>query len=141
MSRLVSCGVIVTNGHLVLLGHTTRSPRWDIPKGIAEPGEEWAATAARELQEETGLRVPTEDLRELGVHGYLPGKDLALFVCEPSSMPASECLRCHSTFELRTGVMVPEFDSFGLFAWDAVFEKVGKNLARVLAAVRPRLSR
>ena len=52
-----SCGVIVTDGERVLLGHATRSPRWDIPKGIAEPGETLPVGAARELLEETGLVV------------------------------------------------------------------------------------
>ena len=32
---------------------------------------------------------------------------------------------------------MPEFDRFGLFAWDAALTRVGKNLARVLAAIRP----
>ena len=53
--KTTSCGVIVTDGERLLLGHATRSPRWDIPKGIAEPGESLAAAARRELFEETGL--------------------------------------------------------------------------------------
>ena len=35
-------------------------------------------------------------------------------------------------FALRGGAMVPEFDRFGVFAWDAALGKVGKNLARLL---------
>ena len=38
-AKAVSCGVLVTDGERLLLGHATRSPRWDIPKGMAEPGE------------------------------------------------------------------------------------------------------
>jgi len=74
-ARPTSCGVIVTDGEKLLLGHATRSPRWDIPKGVAEPNEALAAAAARELLEETGLTVAPEELTDLGVHAYLRGKD------------------------------------------------------------------
>src|SRR6185312_6485552 len=77
--RRVSCGVLVTDGAVLLLGHASRSPRWDIPKGLAEEGENLRDAAARELAEETGLRAPLDELRDLGSHRYLPGKDLALF--------------------------------------------------------------
>ncbi|HME20545.1 MAG TPA: NUDIX hydrolase [Acetobacteraceae bacterium] len=68
MAKRTSCGVIVTDGVRVLLGHATRSPRWDIPKGLAEPGESFAAAAVRELAEETGLAVSEAELRPFGVH-------------------------------------------------------------------------
>src|SRR5690349_13247242 len=77
VSKRTSCGVIVTDGQRILLGHATRSPRWDIPKGIAEPGETFASAAGRELLEETGLMVPATELRDLGLHAYLRDKDLA----------------------------------------------------------------
>jgi 8-oxo-dGTP pyrophosphatase MutT (NUDIX family) len=62
MRTFTSCGVIVTDGRRLLLGHATNSPRWDIPKGIAEPGESFVAAAVRELEEETGLRVEPADM-------------------------------------------------------------------------------
>ncbi|MBV8738886.1 MAG: NUDIX domain-containing protein, partial [Alphaproteobacteria bacterium] len=68
-----SCGVIVGDGEYILLGHASRSPRWDIPKGEAEPGEDFATAAARELHEETGLSVAPANLTALGVHPYLRG--------------------------------------------------------------------
>ncbi|HEY7580479.1 MAG TPA: NUDIX domain-containing protein, partial [Acetobacteraceae bacterium] len=71
MARQTSCGVLVTDGSRILLGHATRSLRWDIPKGLAEPGEPFAAAAVRELAEETGLAVSESELRPLGVHPYL----------------------------------------------------------------------
>ncbi len=136
MARRISCGVIVTDGERILLGHATRSPRWDIPKGLAEPDEPLAAAAVRELFEETGLRVPGSELRDLGVHAYLRDKDLAVFRWEPATKPTVEQLRCASTFALPGGALVPEFDRFGLFTWDDALTRVGKNLARVLAQVR-----
>lgn len=131
-----SCGVIVTDGNLLLLGHATRSPRWDIPKGLAEPGEAPVDAAARELREETGLEVPAGALTSLGVHRYLPGKNLALFVWRPATMPDPAALVCASVFPTSGGASLPEFDRFALFAWDDATTRVGRNMARVLAEVR-----
>ena len=119
-----------------MLGHATNSPRWDIPKGIAEAGESFVAAAVRELEEETGLVVTAGALRDLGVHAYRPDKDLALFAWMPAEMPLAESLVCRSMFALRSGSMVPEFDRFSVFAWDAALGKVGKNLARLLTQLR-----
>jgi 8-oxo-dGTP pyrophosphatase MutT (NUDIX family) len=130
-----SCGVIVGDGERILLGHATLSPRWDIPKGEAEPGEDFAAAAVRELREETGLAVPPEELAGLGVHPYRRGKDLALFAWRPPAMPDPETLACASHFALPDGRLLPEFDRFGLFAWDEAQARVGKSLARLLASL------
>lgn len=134
-ARTTSCGVLVTDGERILLGHATRSPRWDIPKGGAEPGEDFAETAARELREETGLTVPASELVELGVHAYLRGKDLALFAWAPAELPNPHGLSCSSFFTLPSGTRLPEFDRFGLFPWDEALSRVGKNLARILTSI------
>lgn len=134
-----SCGVVVFADDRLLLGHATRSPRWDIPKGEAEPGEDFASAAARELTEETGLAAPAAELKPLGVHRYLRGKELALFMWAPPAMPDPKGLVCRSTFPLPNGTELPEFDRFGFFGWDEALGRVGKNLARVLAAVRPKI--
>ena len=134
-ARLTSCGVIVTDGQRMLLGHATRSPRWDIPKGVAENGEEFTDAAARELREETGLIAAADELVALGVHPYLRGKDLALFAWLPQQLPDPGSLVCTSQFALPNGTLLPEFDRFGLFSWDEALSRVGKNMARVLASV------
>ena len=130
-----SCGVILGDGERILLGHATRSPRWDIPKGEAEEGEDFAAAAARELHEETGLSVQASELATLGVHAYLRGKNLALFAWAPAALPDPKSLVCHSTFALPNGTTLPEFDRFALFSWDEGLTRVGKNMARVLTEI------
>jgi putative (di)nucleoside polyphosphate hydrolase len=134
MAKTISCGVIVTDGKRLLLGHATRSPRWDIPKGVAEPGEALAAAARRELREETGLDVPEAELRPLGVFSYRSGKDLALFVWRVPALPDPALLVCTSHFSWN-GRRLPEFDRFGLFTPDEALARVGKAMAARLAAI------
>ena len=133
-AKATSCGVIVTDGERLLLEHATRSPRWDIPKGIAEPGERLAAAARRELFEETGLDAPEVELRSLGVFPYRRGKDLALFTWAPRPLPDPKALVCASCFSWQ-GRTWPEFDRFGLFTPEEALERVGKSLAALLAGI------
>ena len=133
-AKATSCGVIVTDGRRILLGHATRSPRWDIPKGIAEIGEDFAAAARRELFEETGLTAPEAELKPIGVFPYRSGKDLALFIWKPAYMPDPKSLVCVSCFSFR-GSEYPEFDRFGLFPRDEALTRVGKAMAERLAAI------
>jgi 8-oxo-dGTP pyrophosphatase MutT (NUDIX family) len=136
-AKTTSSGVIVTDGERLLLGHATRSPRWDIPKGMAEPAETLAAAARRELLEETGLDAPEAELQPLGVFPYLRDKDLALFVWRPAAMPDPAALTCSAQFVWKNS-MLPEFDRFGLFLPDEALARVGKGLAALLAEILPK---
>lgn len=129
-----SCGVIVTDGARMLLGHATRSPRWDIPKGVADPGESFIAAACRELHEETGLTISEDRLRLLGVTAYRPGKDLALFAWALPQLPDPASLVCTTTFSWK-GTPLPEFDRFALFSRDEAVTHVGKAMAQILAGI------
>ena len=88
--------MVITDGARLLLEHASRSPRWDIPKGLADPDEALVAVAVRKLHEETGLQVAAVVLRPLGTHAYLRDKDLALFAWVPPLMPDPAALRCSS---------------------------------------------
>jgi 8-oxo-dGTP pyrophosphatase MutT (NUDIX family) len=134
-AKTISCGVIITDGQRLVLGHATRSPRWDIPKGGVEPGETFEQTARRELREETGLEAPGGALVPLGVFPYLRNKDLALFAWAVGELPDPGGLACSEYFVLRDGTRLPEFDRFGLFTLEEAQKRVGKNLARLLAEI------
>jgi 8-oxo-dGTP pyrophosphatase MutT (NUDIX family) len=133
-AKETSCGVIVTDGERLLLGHATRSPRWDIPKGIDEAGESLAAAARRELREETGLAAPEAALRPLGVFPYRPGKDVALFAWIVPHLPDPATLVCTSHFSWQ-GRLLPEFDRFALFTMEEARQHVGKAMAALLAGI------
>jgi 8-oxo-dGTP pyrophosphatase MutT (NUDIX family) len=50
-------GAIVVRDGRVLLIHRPKHDDWGFPKGKLEPGEDEAAAAVREVEEEVGLRV------------------------------------------------------------------------------------
>jgi 8-oxo-dGTP pyrophosphatase MutT (NUDIX family) len=134
-AKSISCGVIVTDGERLVLGHATRSPRWDIPKGGVEPGETLEEAARRELLEETGLEAPAEALAALGTFPYMRNKDLALFALVVPKLPDPASLFCSAYFVLPNGTRLREFDRFGLFTRQEALSRVGKNLARLLAEI------
>lgn len=125
----LSCGLLVINerGEL-LVGHSTGSRHWDLPKGLIDEGEGPMACALRETQEEFGLVFGAERLTDLGRHAYYRGKDLHLFVVRSSSEETHiDRCRCTSYFEhYVTGLRVPEVDGF---AW-ADDAGLGAMLAR-----------
>lgn len=133
MTRALTCGLLVTDGAHVLIGHATRSPRWDIPKGLVEPSETPERAARRELHEETGLTAP-ETIEPLGQFAYLPRKDLALFLWRVDAMPDPAGLTCRSTFSVA-GRSYPEFDRFACPPWADALPRLGRSMAVVLTAV------
>jgi 8-oxo-dGTP pyrophosphatase MutT (NUDIX family) len=134
----VSCGVVVTrDGTRLLIGRFTGLTLWDIPKGLADPGEAHDAAAVRELEEETGLAAPVGALLPLGRHRYRPGKDLVLFLWQVEAMPDPTALTCRSKFRDRAGRWLPELDAFAVPEWEEALGRVGKNMARVLGELRP----
>lgn len=138
MPKQLSCGVIVrrTSGEL-LLCHATGRNYWDIPKGLRDAGESSIDAALRELREETGLVLNAQQLRDLGVHQYLPRKDLQLFVLDPPD-PALDIATCScSTYYKIRGKQrpIPEVDAYRWATRDEVASLSGKNMTRVLLAL------
>ena len=57
MARDREVQITLRRGHDVLVAHRTEDGFWHVIAGGVEPGETDAAAAARELEEETGLRA------------------------------------------------------------------------------------
>jgi len=111
----VSCGTLVVDaaGRL-LLCHVTGTAKWDIPKGMQDPGEEPLAAAMREMREETGLVFAAERFIDLGRFDYRRDKSLHLFKVEAGDeLPDLDHLVCTSYFAHHvTGKPTLEMDGF-----------------------------
>jgi 8-oxo-dGTP pyrophosphatase MutT (NUDIX family) len=137
MPSVTSCGVLLLNRRRLFVCHATGAGRWDLPKGIADPGEAPRAAAVREAWEEAGLRLDAAPLHELGEFAYLPGKRLHLFALHVADAAFDPTLcRCRTFFEHPvTRRRVPEADAFAWQPLDDLPRWCGKNMTRVLSAV------
>jgi predicted NUDIX family NTP pyrophosphohydrolase len=116
---------------------------WTIPKGELEPGEDPAAGARREYEEELGHAPPAGPLRQLGEIRQRGGKHVVAFAVEGDFDPA---LLAPGTFELewppRSGrtQAFPEIDRVAWFDLQTARAKIVKGQAELidrLAASRP----
>ncbi len=139
MAKTTSCGVVITNGEQLVLGHVTRGKWWDLPKGGMNSGESFLQTAVRELQEETGLEVKETDLVPLGVFTYKPKKDLVLYLWRVVTMPDPQTLVCRSTFKDSKGRDVKELDKFKTASWKQAETLVNPDMQRVLKQVEKQI--
>ena len=133
--RTTTCGVIITDGEQLVLGHVTGTSQWDIPKGGQAPGESFLITAIRELYEETGLVASPSQLTELGPFSYRPDKDLILFLWHVDRLPNPKTLKCGSHCFDRSSKTALEFDKFRLASWDELPQRLPKRLARIMDAI------
>jgi 8-oxo-dGTP diphosphatase len=68
--------VLLAPGHVLLIQRDwdPYEGMWALPGGHVDAGETSLAAAGRELGEETGIPVPTSDLRQVGAYDA-PGRD------------------------------------------------------------------
>lgn len=102
----------ITDGQRLLLGRQAGWParRWSVVAGFVEPGETLEQTVAREVMEETGVRVQVDSARYLASQPWpFPGSLMLGFIAraEPDPPRASEELvdaRWFSAEEVRAGL-------------------------------------
>jgi 8-oxo-dGTP pyrophosphatase MutT (NUDIX family) len=140
MKKSVSCGVVITDGESLLIGHVTNGKWWDLPKGGVASGESFLQAAVRELREETGIEVDGAQLTPLGLFDYKPKKDLMLYLWRVEVMPDAKTLVCTSHFQDKRGRRLPELDAFQVTPWDHALSKVNPDMQRVLQKVKGTLS-
>ena len=102
----------ITDGQRLLLGRQAGWParRWSVVAGFVEPGETLEQTVAREVMEETGVRVHAGSARYLASQPWpFPGSLMLGFIAraEPDTPRANEELedaRWFSADEVRAGL-------------------------------------
>ena len=115
MSIPISCGTLIVNKRRqLLLCHVTNTQKWDIPKGMQDPGESALQAAVRELYEETGIVFAESLYEEIGCFDYRKDKRLHLFKVQVADgFENFDELKCTSYFPHHvTGKATPEVDGF-----------------------------
>lgn len=133
-----SCGTLVINKRRqILLCHVTGSNRWDIPKGLQDPGETTLEAAKRELNEETGLQFEAGQFIEIGRFDYQKDKCLFLYkLYAPDSLDGLDHLVCTSYFPHHlTGELFPEMDGFRWASRQEIRDLCGTRMTRRLLSL------
>jgi 8-oxo-dGTP pyrophosphatase MutT (NUDIX family) len=115
----------------LLVCHATGGRHWDIPKGMAEPGETSVQTALREAREECGLELDPRAFCDLGRFSYRPDKDLWLHAALIERVDPARCV-CSTFFTDRWGRLRPEMDAFRWARFAEVPELCARSMALVL---------
>jgi 8-oxo-dGTP pyrophosphatase MutT (NUDIX family) len=130
--KSTSHGTLLFDGDAeLLLCHATGGRHWDIPKGMADPGESSAQAALREAREECGLDLDPHALCDLGQFTYRPDKDLRLHAVLIERVDPAQCV-CSTFFIDRWGRRRPEMDAFRWVRFGDVPAHCAKSMAIVL---------
>lgn len=134
--RQLTCGLIIVSPVGWLLGHTSYTPYWDLPKGQREAYEAPLDAALRECWEETGLdlRHLKDQFQALGQAPYNPklGKTLALFRVDIDAPFDLAACQCRSWVSGRQKGPVLDMDDFAWVPHHQVEKKVKPRMAKHL---------
>ena len=135
----ITSALLLHNGVEFLAIHPTHSPRWDIPKGEVDVGEEYIDTCVREVKEETGLDIPRDKIRYLGKYEYRKEtKDMVLFEYKVNILPDISKMKCVSYFE-RYGKTLMEVDDYMYIRFDDTTGRIWDALQKVFNKIESKL--
>ncbi len=134
--KKLSAGVIFTDGNKFLVCHVTGRKFYDIPKGLVKPGEEPISACIREAEEETGIKLESGSLQDLGVHEYTREKDLHLFLMMMQDLPSLLSMKCCSYFSDKYGRKLPEIDSYKYISFENKHLYLVQSMVSVIKRVQ-----
>jgi len=121
--KYITAAVVIINSDGDILGcRTTGRGKYDFPKGMVEDYESDVEGAVRELVEETGIIISTDNLIDCGLypHGNSE-KFIHIFLYQTDVFPDLDDLECTSYFE-RDGKSYPEVDGYSIIKKDERFK-------------------
>ena len=120
----------------VLIGHMggpfwagREDAAWSVPKGEYVSGEEPAAAARREFEEELGLPVPAGEWVPLGEARQRSGKRVTVWALEAELDPASAVPGTFTMEWPRGSGVLREFPEMDRFAWCTAQEAARRLVA------------
>lgn len=113
--KMVAKVVVSNDAGQVLLLKEADGDEWDLPGGHLKDGEDPAAGAAREVEEETGLRLAVFGARTCAVKYGGNSRAVIVYSASVSGMPEPVLSDEHAGFKWVT---VPE--AFGMPVWGSV---------------------
>jgi len=124
--RLAGCVILDQSGKLLLLHRNTPERiQWETPGGMIDPGEEPHQTAARELDEELGVKVKI--VKELGRKDFVEDDKEMHYVWFLSEIIGG-----------NLKLMEPEmYDDFKYFTWQearSMADQLSANAKNLVAA-------
>ena len=129
--KQVSAGVCLTDGNVFLITHPTDKPVWEVPKGLIDKDEKPHVAAARELHEETGVKINAGKLKFFKKFKLHKTKNMILYIYKTDKLPNASTMRC-STF-MKGGK--PETDNWMYITFDKIEEYVRPEMHDVLTKI------
>lgn len=133
--KVLSVGLVLTDGSVFLSVEITGRGVRDIPKGEVEPGDGLIETLIREIQEEVGIDISKHrsQLQDMGKFEYMNHKDVHVFMLKLDKLPPVSSMRCVSTFKLY-GRDIPEVKNHRYVGFDEL-HLFNKYMARILKTI------
>lgn len=137
-NKVVSAGIILTDGESFLIGHVTRASFWSIPKGKINQDESAIDAAIREFWEEANIHIDKNILKYLGKYNYTKEKDLELFYCIVDFNDYSECvLKCNSF--VNNDPTYPEIDKYKIIKFTEMDKYLNYNQSRLINEIKSKI--
>lgn len=137
MPKILTVGLLITDGKSLLIGKSRLSKFWDIPKGRQEKGESHLETLKREVWEEIGLNLTQNiiiNLEDLGQFTYNKEKNLYLFLYHIDDLLPTENFECYSTFK-QYGKIWNEMDDYKYILFEDILDHLPKRLGNIVIKV------